>query len=113
MAREDLENDGLRPGLPLHEVEARWPTLQLHAYEHEQVAAAFEPVLDILYTFSPFIESTTIGHAYLDGAGLQKQYGSPIQLAKQVHKAVEVSSTCTTYVAVSYTHLTLPTNREV
>ena len=100
MAREDLENDGLRPGLPLHEVEARWPTLQLHAYEHEQVAAAFEPVLDILYTFSPFIESTAIGHAYLDGAGLQKQYGSPIKLAKQVHKAVEVGSTCTTYVGV-------------
>jgi protein ImuB len=100
VAREDLEDDGLHPGLPLHEVQARWSTLQLQAYEHEQVATAFEPILDILYTFSPFIESTTVGHAYLDASRLQKQYGSPIQLAKLVRKAVEVSSTCTTQVGV-------------
>lgn len=100
VAREDLEDDGLHPGLPLHEVHARWPTLQLQAYEHKQVVAAFEPILDILYTFSPFIESTTVGHAYLDASGLKKQYGSSIQLAKRVRKAVEVGSTCITQVGV-------------
>ena len=67
--RPQLEAVGIRPGLLLREVQARWPKLRLRAYQYEQASAAFESVLRTLDSFSPFVESLTVGHAYLDASG--------------------------------------------
>ena len=98
--RAQLEAGGVRPGLLLREVQTRWPTLRLRAYQYEQASAAFESVLRILDSFSPFVESSTAGHAYLDASGLERQYGSRDQLAQRIRKAVQIGSTYSAQVGV-------------
>lgn len=98
--RPQLEAVGIRPGLLLREVQARWPKLRLRAYQYEQASAAFESVLRTLDSFSPFVESLTVGHAYLDASGLERQYGSHDQLAWRIRKAVQIGSTYSAQVGV-------------
>ena len=75
-------------GMPLREAQARWPTEPLLPLDRAAAEQAFEPVLKLLDTFSPFVEEAVPGLAYLDASGLERRYGPPTALGRAVRAAV-------------------------
>ena len=75
-------------GMPLREAQARWPHEPLLPLDTEATVRACEPVLRVLDTFSPFVEDTGPGQAYLDASGLERRYGPPGKLARSLRRAV-------------------------
>ncbi len=78
----------MHPGMPLRESQARWPHEPLAPLDQEFVTQAFEPVLQVLETLSPFVEFAGPGQAYMDASGLERLHGTPRELARTVRAAV-------------------------
>lgn len=82
----------MHPNMPLRESQARWPHEPLAPLDQAIVTQAFEPVLQVLETFSPFVELAGPGHAYMDASGLERLHGTPRDLARAVRTAVHEST---------------------
>ncbi|MEM9556324.1 MAG: DNA polymerase Y family protein [Acidobacteriota bacterium] len=99
---------GVRPGFTLAQARARLPKLIARPRDADCERAAQEALLDVAESFSPRVEDAGEGVAYLDLAGLHRQYpgGDPErQLAEALQHALDRRARLTARLGVAASKL--------
>ena len=114
---------GVRRGLRRREAQARCPELAVLTRDADRDARLFEPVVAAVEELAPGVEVVRPGLLALPVQGPEGYFGGELAAAERLvdQVAARTGVECQAGVAdglfaavpVSYTHLTLPTNREV
>ena len=77
------EAAGIRFGMAFKEAELRCPQGVYLPDDPEKYDGAFSEVLEVLDRFSPSVEDSGVGLAFMDAAGLERLYGSDSGLCER------------------------------
>lgn len=75
---------GIVPGMPLRQAHHLCPEAIFIPLDKDKYLQAFDEVLNVLDRFSPTVENSDLGKAFLDGSGLGKVFGPPKKLCRKI-----------------------------
>ena len=104
---------GVRSAMPSVEARRRCPDLvfvrgNMALYKKESAR-----IFKIFRDFSPVVERVSLDEAFIDLTGSARLMGPPQKVGEALRSRIRNVLSLPVSVAVSYTHLTLPTNRDV
>jgi DNA polymerase-4 len=79
---------GVTPGMPLRQAHHLCPEAIFIPLNKDRYLQAFDEVLNVLDCFSPAVEISDLGKAFLDGSGLESLFGPPEELCQQIASRV-------------------------
>lgn len=79
---------GVTPGMPLRQAHHLCPDAVFIPLNEDKYIQAFDEVLDVLDRFSPTVEVSDPGKAFLDGSGLQDLFGPAEEVGRRVASEV-------------------------
>lgn len=91
---------GVRTGMTVHQALKLCPSLILIKPDFRLYRAYSRAFREILYSYTPLIEATSIDECYMDITG-SKQFGTPLEIAEQIMERIgrELSLPCSIGVA--------------
>ena len=95
------EAEGIRFGMAFKEAELRCPQGIYLPDDPEKYDGAFSEVLEVLDRFSPSVEDSGVGLAFMDAAGLQRLYGSDSGLCDRVQREIYESTGQTAWIGLA------------
>ncbi len=87
---------GVHSAMPMAQARRLCPLAVFVPVRMSRYAEVSRRVMSVLERFSPLVEQASVDEAYLDGGGLERLFGSPLQLGLAVKQAVlqETGLTC-------------------
>ncbi|MDO3410893.1 DNA polymerase IV [Saccharibacillus sp. CPCC 101409] len=79
---------GVRTGMTVHQALKLCPSLTLIKPDFRLYKAYSRAFREILYSYTPMIQATSIDECYMDITG-SKQFGTPMQIAEEIQRRIE------------------------
>lgn len=84
----ELARLGVTPGMPLRQAHHLCPEAIFIPLNKDRYLQAFDEVLNVLDLFSPVVEISDLGKAFLDGSGLGSLFGPAEELCRRIASEV-------------------------
>ena len=94
---------GIRAAMPVGRAQRMAPQAIFIAPNHARYSEVSEHIMEIFYSFTPYVEPISLDEAFLDVTGSKKLLGSGREIAKAIRERVETQEgiTCSVGIAPS------------
>ncbi|MFH1759619.1 MAG: DNA polymerase IV [bacterium] len=79
---------GIRSAMPVSQAYRRCPTAEYVPVRGERYAEISEKIMEILESFTPFVEKLSIDEAFLDLTGTSRLWGKPLSIGKTIRDKI-------------------------
>jgi DNA polymerase IV len=90
-ASAEARREGIRPGMPLREASRRCRGLRILPPDEALWSRATRAIIEAAERFSPIVEPSSLGRAYLDVTGTSRLLGRPLDVASRLRSEMLAS----------------------